>query len=1274
MSQINKFSVREIGEEPVSELNSKDQALVSDYLLENIPFILGKYQLDALFYTLDGIFLEAKQDILSYSVLGTNQGNSAVEISVNPIQDALDNGYLGDIQVGYRVTNNLFSPSHSLDSKAILYIQEISTDRTEIRAASLGLSEEDLQSFAQDLQSRFTAGPYFTGATLSFLDERLTAWCVNVMTEVLDGRLVVTFKLYEPLSTSLGVKSRFFVLEQIGTLKKFEVLRSVEVLEDDLQPLTLKGPNFDVETKTSSNGTITDYLNYKQLFSYPSRSNNIGLYSIYKDKGIEIGVDHSNFSNFIHFSSAAERLENFRYKLGLIQEYEQEVEVSDQEPEKLRIKKLIQGIIGNFDHYDRYLYFENTETAWPKVTVDRPYKNASLSEAEEWFENMLQKAQEYDENNSDKLIDTVPQAIRSNSQNEPYLVFVDMIGQHFDEEWLYAKAVSSRFDGDNRLNFGIPKDLVQEALRSFGIELQTTNQNLERIFDACIPGEYYHKGSELTVKYFERATANNVLSGGTVLPVSGTLYDGEYSTRTGQVSGTTIDGEYAPRTGGSDEIIDAGTSGRVEDITEFQPMYVEDYRKEIYKRIYHNVPLLLKTKGTSRSIRALISCFGIPENVLDIEVRGGTTYAGDLFFGPEEYTTSSIDRVRVDEQTLNAPLLFDQSTGQFVSGTVLSDSRTVQQTGTNHLKGTNSVSVGFNLNKQINSQIKDYLSSLGNFNYDNLIGDPRNTEENYGEVFSLLRNQILPELWDPQGKLQIRSPYAVLRLVRYIDSVLFRTLNNFVAARDEISVGAIVNDNILHRNRYKGVAPEAEDVSELSDNIQTVFIDGGEGGSLKVLRGGRPANKPVLSQSFEIKATVARNVVEYRELPTVNYEEKDAISIGTGYQSAIVFDDSPKFNGELLGTVSEITNGELNEGNKFKKGGSSVEQLTYQVDFRFLCLPAIPVDTVIQAYGSLLGNQFIVSLEESPDLVSIFVDSVRLSRLDNVIASLNNEVLFLLDCPWKDQQGWLFSEEPVDNLNCNYIGVDMHPDTSIGQDLEIEMSRISGQRTILLPGNREVVQMAGTFGERDQGSTTMFWEKTVTTRGFRYILARYLSSDRAGSLKTLEMSLEGSMNWPSLEGGTQPLSAISRCYSLTTEEGENQFLNDLNILYGPHKLYKIYAVVLNAEGNYQLIVLDLETGEYRDWDDSVDTDIWTTLRGYPDGWNSKTYVMSRYLQGVSPRNNIVGIVLGDEETGIGGESGPRVLMEPYMGIPYVFVKGSNDSALFQLKISEWRPE
>ena len=50
-----------------------------------------------------------------------------------------------------------------------------------------------------------------------------------------------------------------------------------------------------------------------------------------------------------------------------------------------------------------------------------------------------------------------------------------------------------------------------------------------------------------------------------------------------------------------------------------------DATKEIWRRILNNLPYIMKTKGTTRSIKALLSCYGIPSTILDIREYGGPT-------------------------------------------------------------------------------------------------------------------------------------------------------------------------------------------------------------------------------------------------------------------------------------------------------------------------------------------------------------------------------------------------------------------------------------------------------------------------------------------------------------------------------------------------------------------------------------------------------------------------------------------------------------------------
>ena len=78
----------------------------------------------------------------------------------------------------------------------------------------------------------------------------------------------------------------------------------------------LKGPNYNLSLSDQINNS-TDYINYSNLknatssYSQGTGSFNYQLNNILAQTGININVDYSEYSNFIHFSSALTRLENF---------------------------------------------------------------------------------------------------------------------------------------------------------------------------------------------------------------------------------------------------------------------------------------------------------------------------------------------------------------------------------------------------------------------------------------------------------------------------------------------------------------------------------------------------------------------------------------------------------------------------------------------------------------------------------------------------------------------------------------------------------------------------------------------------------------------------------------------------------------------------------------------------------------------------------------------------------------------------------------------------
>ena len=44
-----------------------------------------------------------------------------------------------------------------------------------------------------------------------------------------------------------------------------------------------------------------------------------------------------------------------------------------------------------------------------------------------------------------------------------------MVAQYYDNVWLYTKDITQKYNADNRLDFGVSKDLVSDAIKDFGL-------------------------------------------------------------------------------------------------------------------------------------------------------------------------------------------------------------------------------------------------------------------------------------------------------------------------------------------------------------------------------------------------------------------------------------------------------------------------------------------------------------------------------------------------------------------------------------------------------------------------------------------------------------------------------------------------------------------------------------------------------------------------------------------------------------------------------------
>jgi len=531
-------------------------------------------------YDLNGNILYANNyNFSDYKILDN-------QLVLNPEKDLVtyfsDEGQYNTL---YNILNNKLGSSYF----NTLYIQEISSDRTELRLNTTSIPNAELilktNEFISQIQN---SGVGYLDFYLNFGYNKLIIANNILLDDSNPDDPTVLIKLYEPLPVDIQTKTECWVVEQVSNPVAYNISITQTFDVTDLN-IKLKGPNLNLSVQDKINNT-TPYSNYTNLKSTTSSQNSGSFYyqlnSILAEKGINININYSDYSQFVNLSSAQTRLENFYYKLSLIEQYQYSASLSSNTVTNYYVSSSnviyqtkINDIITNFDGYEYYLYFESGSNTWPKTNSTPPYNNAGTNSTAglAFLTTQSLSASYYDDENNNALIKAIPSYILEDSNNNQYKLFIEMLGQMFDSVWVYIKDVTNKFNADNRLDHGISKDLVADVLRDLGFKLYQNNFSSDNLYSSYLG-----------------------------FTNSGSLYNLPYTTGSLPVN---TGWEYI------NLYVTASATGSL--------IPTDDINKEIYKRIYHNLPYLLKTKGTVSSLNTLLTIFGIPETILRINEFGG---------------------------------------------------------------------------------------------------------------------------------------------------------------------------------------------------------------------------------------------------------------------------------------------------------------------------------------------------------------------------------------------------------------------------------------------------------------------------------------------------------------------------------------------------------------------------------------------------------------------------------------------------------------------------
>jgi hypothetical protein len=721
----------------LTQYDTIDSSLVSsrEYIRQ---FGLKEDYVEYHIYTNGGSLLFSKTNYTDYKVPGSLQGSENTyteELQLFPESVVQQLGFTyGTFIVQFNILRKKIVDIND----PIFFIKEISSDRTEIRVSTNAISnfsiEEGVVNFLYEIQT----SSYFKDFLLNFGDNKFVN-AVNIALDKNTDPYSILIKLYKPLPNEFTLKSSFWVVEELSEAIVYEVEVAPDPIPDVIP--TLKSANFDIDVDVNSIKP-SEYLNIDSLLSNQSLTAYRELLNTINKKGIYINVDYSDYDNFIHFSSAKERLLNFRYKVKLIEAHQSDIaaiesttnyDTSFNSSASIQsLQNKIDSIISNFDGYETYLYYESSSAAWPKSNSSKPYSlyASTSTEVVNWlgsddyndplYGGQLYSASSYDLENQNNLVYTVPEYISVDPVNDQYLLFLNMVGQHFDNIWIFEKAITDQWKSNNNLFKGISKDLVYYALRSLGIKLYNSKTN-DNIFNYLI-------GSSQSGSFFPTGSSLDTLITASQYTVAG-----------------------------------------------------QDIQKEVLKRIYHNVPYLLKSKGTNRGIKALVTTFGITGSILTVNEFGGSDKLTEL---NAVYSAPVENKVRIVNNT--------------ITGSVLSPFLRLEEAPTQEfIRDVHFAEVGFSPQNEINDQIISLYSS--SFNIDTYIGDPRESQRTEYPSLVTFNNNY----YSASGYFKQYNVKDFVRLIQFFDNSLFKMIRDFAPARSNLQTGLIIKSPILERPKAK---------------------------------------------------------------------------------------------------------------------------------------------------------------------------------------------------------------------------------------------------------------------------------------------------------------------------------------------------------------------------------------------------------------------------------------------------------------------------------------
>ena len=382
----------------------------------------------------------------------------------------------------------------------------------------------------------------------------------------------LVFKLYEPLPREVQPNEQIWV----SKIQSIPYVEQITIVNEEVEDCIELIPNFGTDVcgenigfqlyddliasgSTSSTKLLTEYVSGS---GFDLKKLDINFVSSSREVSGSLLVETDStwaWNNFVKYSSANERVNNFIYKIQLIEFYEDKITKLESgsfhtgsvtlKNEINRTSESVQEVKDNFDAFETFLFTSSSADGLTYPGAGGNSISASDSnDATTWYNSVSANAQNYDLYNKDYLVNNLPLHIQDSEDSEEFKMFFNMMGHHFDVLYLYTKAIAQKKNLEHKYDIGINDSLLSQMLESLG-------------WDTKVP-----------------AKAQSLW-------------------------------EYA--------------FGETSDGTSVSNLTGKEIQNQVWRRLLNNIPYLLKHKGSSRAVKAALACYGVPSSMLTIMEFGG---------------------------------------------------------------------------------------------------------------------------------------------------------------------------------------------------------------------------------------------------------------------------------------------------------------------------------------------------------------------------------------------------------------------------------------------------------------------------------------------------------------------------------------------------------------------------------------------------------------------------------------------------------------------------